>query len=133
MSAMLLRMYTITMATVPIAPVNPYAPVAPGPSQIPTPIPTTMVKRVCTAMARCGEYQRSCTLPKDSGSTRSRPMENITRAVVLWMARKQPEDACHSRDLARLQEPRSHMLSEGDEWIRVLEERGHLVGVVETV
>ena len=41
---MLLMMYTITMATVPIAPVNPYAPVAPGPSQIPTPIPTTTVK-----------------------------------------------------------------------------------------
>ena len=43
------------------------------------------------------------------------------------------ENAGHGCDLDRLQEPWSHMLSEGDEWIRVLEERGHLVGVVEAV
>ena len=57
--------------------------IAPGPSQIPTPMPITTVKIDCAMMARIGEYQVWWMRPREAGSTWSRPIENITRTVVL--------------------------------------------------
>ena len=96
-------------------------------------MPTTTVNTVWTRMALSGENHDGWTSPSEAGSTRSRPIEYMTRTVVLWIARKQLNSPAIAAICDGLQQPRRVVLRQRHERVGVLEEPGQLGVVVQPV